>query len=46
MRSKQQTRRWLDAGVFAVMVHDLRALLRLEAGRSGQPSDKRRDPGQ
>jgi transposase len=34
----QQTRRWLDAGVFAAIVHDLRTLLRLEAGRTGQPS--------
>jgi transposase len=33
----QQTRRWLDAGVFAAIVHDLRTLLRLEVGRSGQP---------
>jgi transposase len=34
----QQTRRWLDAGVFEAIVHDLRTLLRLEAGRAGQPS--------
>jgi transposase len=34
----QQTRRWLDAGCFAVLVHDLRLLLRLEQGRAGQPS--------
>jgi transposase len=34
----QQTRRWLAAGVFETMVHDLRLLLRLAAGRSGQPS--------
>lgn len=34
----QQTRRWLAAGVFEAMVHDLRLLLRLAAGRSGQPS--------
>jgi len=34
----QQTRRWLDAGVFEAIVHDLRTLLRLEAGRTGQPS--------
>jgi transposase len=33
----QQTRRWLAAGVFEAMVHDLRLLLRLAAGRSGQP---------
>jgi transposase len=38
MRSKQQTRRWLDAGVFAEIVHDLRPLLRLGEGRAGQPS--------
>jgi len=34
----QQTRRWLDAGVFAAMVADLRLLLRLDAGRAGQPA--------
>jgi transposase len=34
----QQTRRWLDAGCFEALVHDLRVLLRLEAGRTGQPS--------
>jgi transposase, IS4 family len=34
----QQTQRWLKAGVFEAMVHDLRALLRLAAGRSEQPS--------
>jgi transposase len=34
----QQTRRWLAAGVFEAMVHDLRLLLRVAAGRSGQPS--------
>lgn len=34
----QQTRRWLAAGVFEAMVHDLRLVLRLAAGRSGQPS--------
>jgi len=34
----QQTRRWLAAGVFEAMVHDLRLLLRLAAGRPGQPS--------
>lgn len=34
----QQTRRWLDAGVFEAIVHDLRTLLRLEVGRTGQPS--------
>lgn len=34
----QQTRRWLEAGVFDALVADLRLLLRLQAGRSGQPS--------
>jgi transposase len=34
----QQTRRWLTAGVFEAMVHDLRLLLRVAAGRPGQPS--------
>lgn len=34
----QQTQRWLKAGVFEAMVHDLRALLRLAAGRKAQPS--------
>jgi transposase len=34
----QQTRRWLDAGVFAAIVHDLRTLLRVAEGRAGQPS--------
>ena len=34
----QQTRRWLDAGVFEAIVHDLRALLRLAAGRAPQPT--------
>ena len=34
----QQTRRWLDAGVFAAIVADLRLFLRLAEGRSGQPS--------
>lgn len=34
----QQTQRWVAAGVFEAMVHDLRALLRLAAGRSEQPS--------
>ena len=33
----QQTRRWLDAGVFEEMVHDLRTLLRLSKGRGAQP---------
>jgi hypothetical protein len=31
----QQTQRWLSAGVFETMVHDLiRALLRLASGRT------------
>jgi transposase len=34
----QQTQRWLKAGVFEAMVHDLRALLRLAAGRAEQPT--------
>ena len=34
----QQTQRWLQANVFANIVHDLRALLRLAQGRNAQPS--------
>src|SRR5438067_1542701 len=34
----QQTQRWLAAGSFAAIVHDLRTLLRLAAGREAQPS--------
>ena len=34
----QQTRRWVDAGVFAAMVHDLRALLRWTEGRADTPT--------
>lgn len=34
----QQTQRWLRAGVFEAMVHDLRLLLRAFAGREGQPT--------
>jgi len=34
----QQTRRWLQAGVFEEMVHDLRALLRLASGRVPDPT--------
>lgn len=34
----QQAQRWMKAGVFEAMVHDLRALLRLAAGRAEQPS--------
>ena len=33
----QQTRRWLSAGVFEEMVHDLRMLLRLSEGRTPEP---------
>ncbi len=33
----QQTRRWLKAGVFAAMVHDLRALSGLAEGRKAGP---------
>jgi transposase len=34
----QQTQRWLKAGVFEAIVHDLRALLRVACGRKEQPS--------
>lgn len=34
----QQTQRWLNAGVFEAIVHDLRMLLRLAEGRNVQPS--------
>lgn len=34
----QQTQRWLKAGVFETLVHDLRALLREIDGRAPQPS--------
>jgi transposase len=34
----QQTQRWLNAGVFEAMVHDLRVILRLAEGRSPDPS--------
>jgi len=34
----QQARRWIAAGVFAAMAHDLRALLRVAAGRGPEPS--------
>lgn len=33
----QQTQRWLRAGVFETMVHDLRELLRLVYGRCAAP---------
>jgi transposase len=34
----QQTRRWLDAGCFEAIVHDLREVLRQAQGRNAQPS--------
>jgi transposase len=34
----QQTRRWLAAGVFAMIIRDLRVLIRLADGRSVAPS--------
>ncbi len=34
----QQTQRWLKAGVFEAMVHDLRVLLRLSEGRASEPT--------
>jgi transposase len=34
----QQTRRWIDAGVFEDLVHDLRALLRWTDGRADDPT--------
>jgi transposase len=34
----QQTQRWLRAGVFEEMVHDLRILLRLSEGRASDPT--------
>ena len=34
----QQTQRWLKAGVFEAMVHDLRALMRLAEGRQPEPT--------
>jgi transposase len=34
----QQTQRWLAAGVFEAMVHDLRALLRVAVGRDSVPT--------
>ncbi len=34
----QQTQRWLAAGCFEAIVHDLRVLLRLAAGRNPEPS--------
>lgn len=34
----QQTRRWIEAGVFKDMIHDLRELLRISEGRDSDPS--------
>jgi transposase len=34
----QQTRRWLAAGCFEAMVHDLRAILRFAEGRDPEPT--------
>ncbi|MCA1628734.1 MAG: IS5 family transposase [Acidobacteria bacterium] len=34
----QQAQRWIKAGVFAAIVHDLRELLRVAAGRTEHPS--------
>ena len=34
----QQTQRWIAAGVFLTMVHDLRELLRVALGREPEPS--------
>lgn len=34
----QQTRRWIAAGCFEDMAHDLREILRLAAGKQAQPS--------
>ena len=34
----QQSQRWLKAGVFETMAHDLRALMRLAEGRKAEPT--------
>src|SRR5205814_7634252 len=34
----QQSQRWMKAGVFEAMVHDLRELLRMAEGRVPEPS--------
>jgi transposase len=34
----QQTQRWLTAGVFEALVHDLRVVLRVAQGRKAQPT--------
>ncbi|MGH2618349.1 MAG: transposase, partial [Thermomicrobiales bacterium] len=39
----QQTQRWINAGCFAAIVHDLRAMLRGSAGRADQPTAVIRD---
>jgi transposase len=36
----QQTQRWLAAGVFEAMAHDLRGLLRLASGREPDPTSR------
>ncbi len=40
----QQARRWLDAGCFEALADDLRALLRLAAGRAAEPTAAVLDP--
>ena len=34
----QQTQRWLQAGCFEALVHDLRAVLRMASGRPAEPT--------
>lgn len=34
----QQTRRWIEAGVFEALLHDLRELIRVADKRNAQPS--------
>jgi transposase len=34
----QQTQRWMQAGCFEALVHDLRAVLRMAAGRAPEPT--------
>ena len=34
----QQSQRWLKSGAFAAIIHDLRVILRLAAGRAAQPT--------
>src|SRR5215204_3767411 len=41
----QQTRRWMDAGSFEAIVHDLRTLLRLAAGRAPERAGVHPPPG-